>query len=637
MRYALVVGLATALAAPAAASPQAVSQRAASYLGYFEARELVAEGQTEEARRKLEQVLASDPGAAEVHATLARICLKDGDLLCADSHARRAVELAPADAEGHKILAEISWQRRQRSNDPQALEQTLTELAAAAEAQPGDPWVWSTWIRALAGEGRVPEAEAVARRAAAVPGLDPAAPFLALARVLLTRGDAGSAASVLERVEVSGRGGAAVLEMLADLKGASGDLAGQAAALQKLRELRPDDPDVAHGLGAVRLELGDNFGALGPLKDAYAARGSDPVVGRDLAVALVRLGRGAEALPVFRGLPVGERTPHTLLLWGQAAEQAGEYAEAADRVEELLTKLPEKDLKVIGGSLRVQAAQNRLLARQFDAALALIRGQENEASVLRLKTRILDAAGRSGEADALLRSLRAEHPGSPPITALLAERAARTGGRAAGIETALAELRSTTDKAAAAAATATWLTTWGDPLLAAALIDSFGLPAAPSPEELRARASTLFAAGRFGESEAAYRRLLEANPQDDVVLNDLGFLLADQGRSLDEAVKMLEKALELRPDEPAYLDSLGWALHRAGRSAEALPVLQRAARRADAAEEPSIREHLGDVYQALGDAPRARAEWEAALGMGSGNRERLQKKIEELQADRGAR
>lgn len=627
-----------AVSAATAATPTGptMSRRAASYLEYFEARELVAEGRVEEARRKLEQILAADPAAAEVHAALARLCLRDGDVLCADSHARQAIELAPQEAEGHRIEAELSLQRSQRVGDPQALEQALAELAAAAAAQPADPWVWSTWIRALAGDGRVAEAEDVARRAGAVPGLDPAAPYLMLARILLARGDSSAATSVLERVDVSGRGGAAVLEMLADLKGATGDLAGQSAALQKLYEFRPDDPDIAHRLGAVRLELGDDFGALAPLRVAFEARESDPVVRRDLARALVGLGKGADALPILRELPPVERGPHTLLLWAQGAEQAGQFAEAADRLEELLTKLSENDLKTNGLILRLRAARDRLRGRQYNAALALLRGQEDDVSALRIVVQTLDASGRRTDADALLRAHRSAHPGAPALAALVAERASQQGGRSAGVDAALVELRSAANRPAAAAEAATWMTAWDDPLLGAALIDAVGLPASPSADELRARASTLSAAGRFGEAEAAFRRLLEVNPQDAGALNDLGYLLADQGRSLDEAVQMLRKAVTLRPDEPEYLDSLGWALHRAGRSAEALPLLRQAMQKSQERAAPAIREHLGDVYQALGDSDRARSEWEAALAMGSDQESRLRKKISEL-TPRGGR
>jgi len=624
-----------ALARPPAARPSA--DRAASYLGYFEVRELLSEGQNEQARARLEQVLETDPGAADLHAALARLCLKEGDVLCAEARARRAAELAPDLAEAHRVLAEIHLQRHQRAAAPGALDEALKEFAAAAAVQPGDSGTWMAWVRTLASEGRTAEAEDVARRAAAVPGLDPSAPWMVLARVLLAGEGAEAAIALLDRIDPQQRSSPALLEMLADLKGGAGDLAGQAAALEQLRRVRPDDGDAAHRLGAVRLELGDFFGALAPLQDAYAMRPGDPLVRRDLARALVRLGRGGEALPLLRRLPPVHQTPHTLLLWAQAAEQAGLPAEAAEQLETLLTKLSDADLATYGPSVRLQAARSWLRAGRTEKALALARAEKDDPAALRLVLDALDAAGRSAEADALLEARRAAAPASPAVIALLAKRAARIGGRAAGLDAALANLRRAEGKGAAAAEVATWLTAWEAPQLGASLLDAVGLSENPSPQQLRARATTLHAAGRLGEAEAAFRRLIELDPQDDAALNDLGFLLADEGRSLEEAVKMLEKAVQLRPEEPVYLDSLGWALHRAGRSSEALPLLQKAAQKAREREEPVIREHLGDVYFALGDADRAQAEWQAALAMGSAQDERLRKKLDDLRAGRGER
>ena len=92
---------------------------------------------------------------------------------------------------------------------------------------------------------------------------------------------------------------------------------------------------------------------------------------------------------------------------------------------------------------------------------------------------------------------------------------------------------------------------------------------------------------------------------------------------------MLKRALEADPDQPAYLDSLGYALLQAGRPEEALVLIRRAAQRASGTQQAEIREHLGDVYLALRDLPRALAEWRAALAYGASERERLLAKIRE--------
>ena len=50
-------------------------------------------------------------------------------------------------------------------------------------------------------------------------------------------------------------------------------------------------------------------------------------------------------------------------------------------------------------------------------------------------------------------------------------------------------------------------------------------------------------------------------------LNSLGYMLAERGDRLDEAVQLLQRALKIDPENPSYLDSLGWAYFQQGKSA----------------------------------------------------------------------
>ena len=49
-----------------------------------------------------------------------------------------------------------------------------------------------------------------------------------------------------------------------------------------------------------------------------------------------------------------------------------------------------------------------------------------------------------------------------------------------------------------------------------------------------------------------------------MVSNYLGYMLADKGTKLPEALKMIRKAVEQEPMNGAYLDSLGWAYFKMG-------------------------------------------------------------------------
>ncbi len=116
---------------------------------------------------------------------------------------------------------------------------------------------------------------------------------------------------------------------------------------------------------------------------------------------------------------------------------------------------------------------------------------------------------------------------------------------------------------------------------------------------------------KYDESEAAFRKALALNPQDARVLNYLGYTLADRNLRLDEAYQLIKKAVDLDPDNGAYLDSLGWIYFRQGKLADAEGWLIKAASHLDA--DPTVHDHLGDVYLKLGKTKEAIAQWTASL------------------------
>jgi tetratricopeptide (TPR) repeat protein len=151
---------------------------------------------------------------------------------------------------------------------------------------------------------------------------------------------------------------------------------------------------------------------------------------------------------------------------------------------------------------------------------------------------------------------------------------------------------------------------------------------AAAPEEVRRVRAVL--AGihstthAYAQAEEQLRLILQSDPDDATANNDLGYILADQGKSLAEAERLIRKALALdrkrregdgdAPDaaKAAFLDSLGWVLFRQGKPAEARRELERAAALPDGGADPVVWDHLGDVYLRLGETGQARAAWEKA-------------------------
>ncbi len=116
---------------------------------------------------------------------------------------------------------------------------------------------------------------------------------------------------------------------------------------------------------------------------------------------------------------------------------------------------------------------------------------------------------------------------------------------------------------------------------------------------------------KFDLAEAQFKKVLQVNPQNAQVLNYFGYMLADQGTRLEEAVDLIRRALAEEPFNGAYLDSLGWAFFKQNNLAEAEAYLRKAVDRNR--HDPTIHDHLGDVLAKAGRATQAAAEWEKAL------------------------
>jgi tetratricopeptide (TPR) repeat protein len=116
---------------------------------------------------------------------------------------------------------------------------------------------------------------------------------------------------------------------------------------------------------------------------------------------------------------------------------------------------------------------------------------------------------------------------------------------------------------------------------------------------------------KFDQAEETFRKILATDPQNAAVLNYLGYMLVDRNQKLDESLIMIKKAVELEPANSAYLDSLGWAYFRLGKYDQAEDNLTKASQHMGA--DPTVQEHLGDLYQKTGRLKLAAAHWDRAL------------------------
>lgn len=116
---------------------------------------------------------------------------------------------------------------------------------------------------------------------------------------------------------------------------------------------------------------------------------------------------------------------------------------------------------------------------------------------------------------------------------------------------------------------------------------------------------------KYDQAEQAFQGVLAINPRNAATLNYYGYMLAERGLRLDEAVGFVQRALAEEPHNPSFLDSLGWAYFKQAKYPEAEKYLSQAVQ--GESHNPTMLSHLGDLFAKTGRDVMAEAEWEKSL------------------------
>lgn len=100
-----------------------------------------------------------------------------------------------------------------------------------------------------------------------------------------------------------------------------------------------------------------------------------------------------------------------------------------------------------------------------------------------------------------------------------------------------------------------------------------------------------------------YERVLDLDAHNTVAMNNLAFMLAEEGRMLRKAFQLASNAVMLEPENGVFLDTLGWVHFRLGNYEVARRLFEKAI--ATGTDDPEIYQHLGQVYRKLGNEEKA--------------------------------
>jgi tetratricopeptide (TPR) repeat protein len=414
----------------------------------------------------------------------------------------------------------------------------------------------------------------------------------------------------------------------------SGDLEGAVELLEAAPEQARGNVEYLRLLSFAYYRTGRVEKAL-ESTDRWLRRRPEDEQGRYLrAVVLSAVGRESEAESQLSGLVAEdpERLEWSLAL-ADLLDRQGRRDEAADILRALIERLEDRGENE--DRLRAAGLLAQMLARSGDwnGVLRVVERMQSGASLAAgdpltlLKADALEKTGRIDEALSVLEDVGSDDRLGDLSLGKRAEILFRAG-RTEEAESAIAGLIGTEDVdrliVAARSLQAVDLFARSVPILTRAVeLDSGRL------EGLFLLGAAFERSEEVEKAEATFRRLLDLDENFTPALNYLGYMWADRGVNLDEALVLVQRAVALEPNNAAYLDSLGWAYFRKGRYEEAIEPLERAAQLVG--EDPVVFDHLGDLYRELGRSEDAAEAYRRAIGIGGAENEaEIRRKLEEL-------
>ncbi|MGH9472082.1 MAG: tetratricopeptide repeat protein [Terriglobales bacterium] len=576
-------------------------------------------GRDQDALTLAQATVQAHPSSLVAHQTLGRIYLRElsrlrqpipasaGDTMSkAVEEYKTLIQLDPGNADNVVVLGKLYGAEGNAVAAEQQFRQALvlspTDLDAAASL-----------IQSLASQDRLDEAR---KLVAALP------PVARNGQVYAALGDAFSAqhrysdAADAYRQAVEARPDvpqfqSALAKALMD----GGDYQQALTAYQRLLQSSPNDGEAALRLAQLQMQLGQFAAASGNLKTARDLLGND-----DLEVAYAGAlldesqGNNTRARSELQALVARKSNPATqgifLAQLAHADMRAGDYDAATASIGQLSALGPSFQGRAHTLDIELYSDQ-RNFPQALQAARAAMASEPDSRSLQLTYANLLAATGATAQAETAVRSLM------------------HTSAADWDLYLALGQIEAAAEQ-------------W--PLADANIRRADQLAATPA-EHARVAVqlgSILEKQKQFAAAETSYQHALQLAPGDAEALNGLGYLLADRGTRLPEALKDVERALAQDPGNANYLDTQGWIYLKMGRLPQAVTNLQKAAdlQRHD----PVILDHLAQAYDRNGDLSQAESNWQQALtdlklnpaaDVGSHQANAIEKKLDAVRKQQG--
>ncbi len=647
LRHLLVVPVAALLfasqtafvhAQPAPKTPAASPvDRASSYYHYGLAHlyedMAVNAGRSDYATQAVEQyklALDADPNSKLLQDGLASLYFKIGRIREAVTAAQDQVSKNPNDADAHALLGKVylrSLGDMQTPQSGQMLQLAIAEYEKLVELKPNDVenHLLLGQLYGLNHDSAKAEAQFKAAQKIDANSEDVA---LNMARLYSEEGESKRAADVLNAIPVDDRTSRIEFALGASYEQAH-QLKDAIAAYHRALDLEPDNLDTERGLASALLTDGQLDEALKIFNHIVAAEPQDAQSQIHISEIERRQGHYDQALATIeKAKPLASDSPELTYNEALIYDALGRYDEATAVLTKLVADSAHPDGKYTDG-------EKANLAIFLDRLAIIYREQNKTSEAVGAYKQLVALGGdylKNGyqgqvdayrdahqwkEATAVAENIAKAMPNDHSIQLMYAGQLTDTGSVDEGIALAKAQLQATKgtpeerDSHLALAQIYTRLKRWQD---ASAELTSADALATKPDERLYVdflRGTLYDREKRYDEAEEEFRKALAIDPQNATVLNYLGYMFADRGIRLPEAIALIRKAVDLDPQNGAFLDSLGWAYYKSGQYTLAEENLRKANQRINT--DPTVHDHLGEVYEKTGNLKLAVAQWERSM------------------------
>ena len=546
----------------------------------------------------LNKAIAAGANTADTLDLLGRAYAIQGKSQLASRTFQEAAALAPSSPE---ILTRLASTRMQLGDMPGA----TAALEKALDIQPRQPDTGEALVATALGAGDVEKAQA------------------ALDRLRQQNGETemvGILTGMVKLARMDLEGARAQFAAVADKFPASDTARVNLGKVLVLQNRKPEAEAVLNGLLAknhadlealtplVQTLVGDNKlpEAIAAVQAARTAAPSNPALTAALADLQIKAKEPRKALDVLRQALEGGPPPPVLLA-AQARAQAadGDTQGAKATYRQILAGTP--------GDLEIRRALVALALNTNDldgAKAALKEGLKlSPGNLGMMNTLIFAEQRRAGIAAALAMAdeLRRD-PANLPASAVIKGdtfMGARRYGDAA--QAFAAELKAN-PSTALVLRTAGALASGGGQEQAAQQLQAW-LAQHPDDADATQMLATLdISAGRKGDAEQHLQAVLNKRPNDAVALNNLAWVYQAKG---DSRARGLAQRAHLLAPSGETSDTLGWIMAKEGAAADALPLLQDAARQRP--NDRTVKFHLASALNAAGKPEEAMQALDAIL------------------------